>query len=55
MAGAVVAPDTPKFIQALAGLVLAAIMSANMSANGEPEAEIQDQEREPAVHSMVAD
>jgi ferrochelatase len=48
--------DSPKFIQALAGLVLAAInLSANMSANGEPGAEIQDQEREPAAHSMVAD
>jgi ferrochelatase len=43
--------DSPKFIQALAALVLAAIMSAN----NEPGAEIQDQEREPAVHSMVAD
>ncbi len=43
--------DSPKFIQALASLVLAAIMSAN----NEPGAEIQDQEREPAVHSMVAD
>jgi len=43
--------DSPKFIQALAELVLAAIMSAN----NEPGAEIQDQEREPAAHSMVAD
>jgi hypothetical protein len=32
-------------------LVLAAIMSAN----NEPGAEIQDQEREPAAYSMVAD
>jgi ferrochelatase len=47
--------DSPTFIQALAELVLAAIMSANMSANGEPGAEIQDREREPAAHSMVAD
>ncbi len=48
--------DSPKFIQALAELVLAAIMlSANMSANGEPGAEIQDPEREPAAHSMIAD
>jgi ferrochelatase len=39
--------DSPKFIQALAELVLAAIR--------EPGAEIQDQEREPAAHSMVAD
>ncbi len=39
--------DSPTFIQALAGLVLAAI--------GEPEAKIRDQEMEPAVHSMVAD
>ena len=39
--------DSPKFIQALAELVLAAI--------SEPGAEIQDQEREPAAHSMVAD
>jgi protoporphyrin/coproporphyrin ferrochelatase len=38
--------DSPKFIQALAGLVLAAI--------GEAGAEVQDQEREPAAHSMVA-
>jgi ferrochelatase len=43
--------DSPKFIQALAALVLAAIMSAN----NEPGAEIQDQEREPAAYSMVAD
>src|ERR1700676_620509 len=43
--------DSPKFIQALAELVLAAIMSAN----NEPGAEIQDQEREPAADSMVAD
>ncbi len=43
--------DSPTFIEALAELVLAAIMSAN----NEPGAEIQDQEREPAVHSMVAD
>ena len=48
--------DSPKFIEALAELVLAAIMlAANMSANGEPGAEVQDQEREPAGHSMVAD
>jgi len=48
--------DSPKFIQALAELVLAAInLSANMSANDEPGAEIQDQEREPAAQSMVAD
>jgi protoporphyrin/coproporphyrin ferrochelatase len=47
--------DSPKFIQALASLVLAAIMSANLSANYEPGAEIQDQEREPAAHSMFAD
>jgi ferrochelatase len=39
--------DSPKFIQALAGLVLAAI--------GEPETMVEDQEREPAAHSMVAD
>ncbi|MGA6987156.1 MAG: ferrochelatase [Terriglobales bacterium] len=39
--------DSPIFIQALAGLVLAAI--------GEAGAEDQDQEMEPAVHSMVAD
>jgi ferrochelatase len=39
--------DSPKFIQALAGLVLAAI--------GEAEGQGQDQERETAVHSMVAD
>ncbi len=39
--------DSPTFIQALAGLVLAAI--------SEPEATIRDQEMEPAVHSMVAD
>ncbi len=39
--------DSPTFIQALAGLVLAAI--------GEPEAKIRDQEMEPAEHSMVAD
>ena len=39
--------DSPKFIQALAELVLAAIR--------EPGAEIEDQEREPAAHSMVAD
>jgi ferrochelatase len=39
--------DSPTFIQALAGLVLAAI--------GEAGAEDQDQEMEPAVHSMVAD
>jgi len=39
--------DSPKFIQALAALVLAAI--------SEPGAEIQDQERETAAHSMVAD
>jgi ferrochelatase len=39
--------DSPKFIQALAALVLAAI--------GEPEAMVQDQERETAAHSMVAD
>jgi len=44
--------DSPKFIQALAALVLAAIKS---SANDEPGAEIQYQEREPAAHSMVAD
>jgi ferrochelatase len=43
--------DSPKFIQALAASVLTAIMSAN----NEPGAEIQNQEREPAVHSMVAD
>ncbi len=43
--------DSPTFIQALAELVLAAIMSAN----NEPGAEIQYQEREPAAHSMVAD
>jgi ferrochelatase len=43
--------DSPKFIQALAASVLTAIMSAN----NEPGSEIQDQEREPAVHSMVAD
>jgi ferrochelatase len=43
--------DSPKFIQALASLVLAAIMSANYEAG----AEIQDQEREPAAHSMFAD
>jgi len=43
--------DSPKFIQALAASVLTAIMSAN----NESGAEIQDQEREPAVHSMVAD
>src|ERR1700676_4709632 len=42
--------DSPKFIQALAELVLAAITS---SANNEPGAEIQ--EREPATHSMFAD
>src|SRR6266436_2713171 len=48
--------DSPKFIQALAELVLAAIMlSANMSAKDEPAAEIQDRDREPAAHSMVAD
>jgi protoporphyrin/coproporphyrin ferrochelatase len=39
--------DSPKFIQALAASVLAAI--------GEAEAQGQDQERETAVHSMVAD
>jgi protoporphyrin/coproporphyrin ferrochelatase len=39
--------DSPKFIQALAELVLAAI--------GEAEAEDQDQERETAAPSMVAD
>jgi protoporphyrin/coproporphyrin ferrochelatase len=39
--------DSAKFIQALAGLVLTAI--------GEAGAEDQDQERETAVHSMVAD
>ncbi len=43
--------DSPTFIEALAELVLAAIMSAN----NEPGAEIQDQEREPVAHSMVAD
>ena len=43
--------DSPKFIQALAALVLEAIMSAN----NEPAAMVQDQEREPAVHFMVAD
>jgi len=43
--------DSPTFIEALAELVLAAIMSANK----EPGAEIQDQEREPVAHSMVAD
>jgi len=37
--------DSPKFIEALAASVLAAI----------GEAEAQDQEREPAAHSMVAD
>src|SRR6202163_1678599 len=48
--------DSPKFIQALAALVLAAIMlPANLSANDEPGAEFQYQEREPAAHSMVAD
>jgi protoporphyrin/coproporphyrin ferrochelatase len=44
--------DSPKFIQALAGLVLAAIM---LPANNEPGTEIQDQEKETAAHSMVAD
>jgi protoporphyrin/coproporphyrin ferrochelatase len=39
--------DSPKFIEALAASVLAAI--------GEPEAKIRDQEMEPAMHSMVAD
>jgi|SRR5580658_978201 ferrochelatase len=39
--------DSPTFIQALAGLVLAAI--------GQPETMVEDQEREPAAHSMVAD
>jgi len=39
--------DSPKFIQALAASVLAAI--------GEPGAMVQDQEREAAAHSMVAD
>jgi ferrochelatase len=43
--------DSPKFIQALASLVLAAITSSN----NESGAEIQDQEREPAAYSMVAD
>lgn len=38
--------DSPTFIQALAGLVLAAM--------GEAGAEVQDQERETAAHSMVA-
>ncbi len=48
--------DSPKFIQALAELVLAAIMlSANMSAKDEPAAEIQDRDRESAAQSMVAD
>jgi ferrochelatase len=47
--------DSPTFIQALAGLVLAAITSANLSTNYEAGAEIQDQEREPAAHSMFAD
>ncbi len=44
--------DSPKFIQALAALVLAAI---TLPANNEPGAEIQYHEREPAAHSMVAD
>ncbi len=39
--------DSPKFIQALAASVLSAI--------GEPEAMVQDQEREAAAHSMFAD
>jgi ferrochelatase len=39
--------DSPKFIQALAASVLAAI--------SEPGAKVQDQEREPAAHFMVAD
>jgi ferrochelatase len=47
--------DSPKFIQALAALVLAAITSANLSTHYEPGAEIQDQEREPAAHSIFAD
>jgi len=47
--------DSPKFIRALAELVLAAIMSANRSANNEPGTGIQDQEREPAAQSMFGD
>jgi len=39
--------DSPKFIQALAGLVLGEI--------GDTAAKVQDQEKEPAAHSMAAD
>ncbi|HEX9111635.1 MAG TPA: ferrochelatase, partial [Terriglobales bacterium] len=39
--------DSPKFIQALAASVLAAI--------SERGTKVQDQEREPAAHSMAAD
>ncbi|HLM81812.1 MAG TPA: hypothetical protein VK302_14500, partial [Terriglobales bacterium] len=45
--------DSPKFIQALAASVLATLGESGASIQGEEK--IQDQEREAAAQSMVAD